>query len=83
MSRRFISKWIHRYNEQGLEVLKYRHTGGKKEVWNIKYFKELFEELYSTPKVKTKKVKVKIPCQLSYFYINISLFSINIFDKKV
>jgi len=45
VSRGFIAKWIHRYNKQGLEVLKYKHTGGKKEVWTIKYFKELFEEL--------------------------------------
>ena len=45
ISRNTYSKWIRRYNEKGLEALKYRHTGGKREVWSIKYFKELFEEL--------------------------------------
>ena len=45
VSRDFIARWIRRYNEKGLEALKYRHTGGKTEVWSIKYFKELFEEL--------------------------------------
>jgi len=45
VSRDFIARWIRRYNEKGLEALKYRHTGGKREVWSIKYFKELFEEL--------------------------------------
>jgi len=45
VSREFIARWIRRYNEKGLEALKYRHTGGRREVWSIKYFKELFEEL--------------------------------------
>jgi len=70
VSRGFIAKWIHRYNEEGLEALKYRHTGGKKEVWTIKYFKELFEELdknrgfWTIKKMQKfieKKHNVKIP----------------------
>ena len=55
VSREFIARWIRRYNEKGLEALKYRHTGGKKEVWTIKYFKELFEELEKNKEVWTIK----------------------------
>ena len=70
VSREFIARWIRRYNEKGLEALKYRHTGGRREVWSIKYFKELFEELNKGEGVWTiKKMKkfiedihkVKIP----------------------
>jgi len=32
VSREFIARWIRRYNEEGLEALKYRHTGGKREI---------------------------------------------------
>ena len=32
VSREFIARWIRRYNEEGLEALKYRYTGGKREI---------------------------------------------------
>jgi len=70
VSREFIARWIRRYNEKGLKALKYRHTGGRREIWGIKYFKELFEELNKGEGVWTVKKmqkfiedihKVKIP----------------------
>jgi len=58
VSKEFIARWIRRYNEGGLEALKYRHTGGIREIWSIKYFKELFEELDKGEDVWTIDAKV-------------------------
>jgi len=45
ISRNTYSKWIHRYNEKGLEGLKTRKPSGRKRKWDKKLFKELFDEL--------------------------------------
>ena len=70
ISRDTFSRWIHRYNEKGLEGLKDKKREGRKEKWGNELFKELFEELdenkgFWTIKKMQKfieeKHKVKIP----------------------
>ena len=70
ISRDTISRWIHQYNEKGLEGLKSKKADGRKEKWDNSLFKELFEELdknkgfWTVKKMQKfieKKHNVKIP----------------------
>ena len=45
ISRDAVSRWVRRYNKEGLEGLKPKKPTGRKEKWNDELFKELFEEL--------------------------------------
>jgi len=45
ISRDAVSRWVRRYNKEGLEGLKSKKPTGRKEKWNDDLFKELFEEL--------------------------------------
>ena len=40
-----VMKWVHRYNQDGLEVLKYQHTGGRKPVLSTIVESELGKQI--------------------------------------
>jgi len=45
ISRDTFSRWIRRYNKEGLKGLKNKKPRGRKNKWDNSLFKELFEEL--------------------------------------